>query len=422
MSVSAYEAKFRALSRSATPLCFSTQERIRHFVKGLRSDLQIPALQVAAAAKPFQEVVDFVIEVDGVKPDDFTMASTSKMFRKGVRGKGGHGRGRHSRGHGGQGNGGHQISWGGGHAGATTAQHGRGNGQTGDRAHCYAFPGRSEAQTFDVVTTDLIILEVVDFYVILDMAWLSPNFAILGCNAKTVTLAKPGTDPLVWEDDYTSTPVRIISFLRAKRMIVREFMDVFPADFPGMPPYRDIDFCINLETVLMQENNVIAYASRQLKVHEQNYPTHDLEFAAVVFALKQWRYYLYWVKCEVYIDHHTLLCVITQKDLNLKQRRWIELLKDYEITILYHPGQSNVVEDSLSRKAGSMGSLCHLQVSRRALAREVQTLANDFIRLEVLEKGGLLACVEASSFFLNKIKGKQFTNEKLIRIRDMILR
>ena len=82
MSVTAYEAKFRALSRYATQLCFSPQERIRRFVKGLRSDLRISALQVAAAAKSFQEVVDFVIEVEGVKPDDFTMASTSKRFRK----------------------------------------------------------------------------------------------------------------------------------------------------------------------------------------------------------------------------------------------------------------------------------------------------------------------------------------------------
>ena len=78
--------------------------------------------------------------------------------------------------------------------------------------------------------------------------------------------------------------------------------------------------------------------------------------------------------------------------------------------------------DALSRKAGSMGSSAHLQVSRRPLAREVQTLANDFMRLEVLEKGGFLACVEARSSFLDKIKGKQFTDEKLSQIRDMVLR
>ena len=83
MSATTYEAKFHALSRYATQLCFSPQERIRCFVKGLRADLRISALQVAATVKSFQEVVDFVIEVEGVKPDDFTLASTSKRFRKG---------------------------------------------------------------------------------------------------------------------------------------------------------------------------------------------------------------------------------------------------------------------------------------------------------------------------------------------------
>ena len=100
----------------------------------------------------------------------------------------------------------------------------------------------------------------------------------------------------------------------------------------------------------------------------------------------------------------------------------MELLKDYDVTILYHPGKANVVADALSRKAGSMGSLAHLQVSRRPLAREVQTLANDFMRLEVNEKGGFLASMEAGSSFLDKIKGKQFDDEKLSQIRDMVLR
>ena len=168
-----------------------------------------------------------------------------------------------------------------------------------------------------------------------------------------------------------------------------------------------------LGVVLMQGKNVIAYASRQLKVHERNYPTRDLELSAIVFALKQWRHYLYGVKCEVYTDYRSLQYVFTQRDLNLRQRRWMELLKDYDVTILYHPGKANVVADALIIKAESMGNLAHLQVSRRPLAREVQTLANDFIRMEVLEKGGFLACVEARSSFLDKIKGRQFDDEKL---------
>ena len=81
-------------------------------------------------------------------------------------------------------------------------------------------------------------------------------------------------------------------------------------------------------------------------------------------------------------------------------------MKEYDITVLYHPGKANVVADALSRKAGSMGSLAHLQVSRCPLARELKTLANDFMRLEVLEKREFLACVEARSSFLDEIKGK----------------
>ena len=99
MSVNAYEARFRALSRYATQLCFSPQERIRRFVMGLRSELRILALQVAATAKSFQEVVDFVIEVEGVKPDDFTSTPTSKRFLKGGEFNGSHSRGQSSGGY-----------------------------------------------------------------------------------------------------------------------------------------------------------------------------------------------------------------------------------------------------------------------------------------------------------------------------------
>ena len=84
----------------------------------------------------------------------------------------------------------------------------------------------------------------------------------------------------------------------------------------------------------MQNGRVVAYASRQLKKHEHNYPTHDLEMAAVVFALKTWRHYLYGVTCEIYTDHKSLKNIFQQRDLNLRQRRWLELLKDYDCSIL----------------------------------------------------------------------------------------
>ncbi|GJZ82064.1 putative reverse transcriptase domain-containing protein [Tanacetum coccineum] len=102
--------------------------------------------------------------------------------------------------------------------------------------------------------------------------------------------------------------------------------------------------------VLMQIEKVIAYASRQLKVHEENYTTHDLELGAVVFALRLWRHYLYGTKCVVFTDHKSLQYILNQKELNLRQRRWIELLSDYDCEIWYNLGKANVVADALSRK------------------------------------------------------------------------
>ncbi|GKD29187.1 putative reverse transcriptase domain-containing protein [Tanacetum coccineum] len=102
--------------------------------------------------------------------------------------------------------------------------------------------------------------------------------------------------------------------------------------------------------VVMQRDKVIAYASRQLKVHEENYTTHDLELGAVVFALRLWRHYLYGTKCVVFNDHKSLQYILNQKELKLRQQRWIELLSDYDCEIWYHPGKANVVADALSRK------------------------------------------------------------------------
>ncbi|GKE03912.1 putative reverse transcriptase domain-containing protein [Tanacetum coccineum] len=101
---------------------------------------------------------------------------------------------------------------------------------------------------------------------------------------------------------------------------------------------------------LMQREKVIAYASRQLKIHEKNYMTHDLELGAVVFALKIWRHYLYATKCTVFTDHKSLQHILKQKELNVRQRRWLELLSDYDCEIHYHPGKANVVSDALSKK------------------------------------------------------------------------
>ncbi|KAK8928467.1 hypothetical protein KSP39_PZI017898 [Platanthera zijinensis] len=128
---------------------------------------------------------------------------------------------------------------------------------------------------------------------------------------------------------------------------------------------------IGLGCVLMQDGKVIAYGSKQLKIHERNYPTHDLEFAAVIYALKLWRHLLYDVICKIYKDHKSLKYVFTQKELNLRQRRWLEYVADYEVEILYHPGKANVVADALSRKTAKIFNL------------SVQSLVEEFLLMNI---------------------------------------
>lgn len=101
--------------------------------------------------------------------------------------------------------------------------------------------------------------------------------------------------------------------------------------------------------VLMQNDKVVAYDLRELKVCEKNYPTHDLKFGAIDFALNVWRHYLYGAKFKVFTNHKSLTYIFTQKDLNLRQRRWLKFIKDYHFSIPYHPRKTNVVADALSR-------------------------------------------------------------------------
>jgi hypothetical protein len=106
-----------------------------------------------------------------------------------------------------------------------------------------------------------------------------------------------------------------------------------------------------LGCVLMQDDHVVAYASRQLRKHEEKYPTRDLELAVVVHAFKIWRRYIIGKRCEVYSDHKSLKYIFTQPYLNLRQQRWLELIKDYDLGINYHAGKANVVVDALSRRS-----------------------------------------------------------------------
>ena len=99
---------------------------------------------------------------------------------------------------------------------------------------------------------------------------------------------------------------------------------------------------------LIQNGKVIVYGPRQLKIHERNYPTHDLELAAIVFALKIWHHYLYKEQFDLFSDHKSLKYLFSQNELNMRQRFWMELLKDYDFTLQYHPGKANLIEDALS--------------------------------------------------------------------------
>jgi hypothetical protein len=109
-----------------------------------------------------------------------------------------------------------------------------------------------------------------------------------------------------------------------------------------------------------------------LRKHKKNYPTHDLELAAVVHALKIWRHYLIGHRCEIYSDHKSLKYIFTQTNLNLRQRRWLELIKDYDVGINYHPGKANIIADTLSHK-----KYCNATFSRRMrpeLCQEIRYL------------------------------------------------
>ena len=139
----------------------------------------------------------------------------------------------------------------------------------------------------------------------------------------------------------------------------------------GFEVYSDASYQ-SLGCVLMQHKRVVAYASRQLKKHELNYPTHDMELAAIIFTLKTWRHYLYGATCQIFTDHKSIKYFFTQKELNLRQKRWMELLKDYDCTIYYHLSKENVVLDALSMK--STGSLAYMQTIQLPLMVELREL------------------------------------------------
>ncbi|KAI3717316.1 hypothetical protein L1987_68865 [Smallanthus sonchifolius] len=195
-------------------------------------------------------------------------------------------------------------------------------------------------------------------------------------------IALPMTKLTRKETKFVWSPEQESAFQLLKEKLTKAPVLSLPDGTEDFVVYSDASHS-GLGCVLMQRGKVIAYASRQLKTHEVNYPTHDLELAAVVFALKIWRHYLYGAKCTIYTDHKSLKYFFEQKDLNMRQRRWLELVKDYDCEILYHPGKANVVADALSRKSS------HSPIKVKSFKMTISSSLIDEIReAQVLALGG----------------------------------
>ncbi|KAA0042309.1 reverse transcriptase [Cucumis melo var. makuwa] len=197
------------------------------------------------------------------------------------------------------------------------------------------------------------------------------------------------------------------SFQELKKRLVTAPILALPVTGKDYMIYCDASR-LGLGCVLMQDGNVIAYASRKLKEHECNYPTHDLELAAVVLALKIWRHYLFGEKCHIFTDHKSLKYIFDQKELNLRQRRWLDLIKDYDCTIEYHPGKANVVADALSRKSRlPKSALCGIRV---VLLNELRG-SKAVVTTE--DSGSLLAQFQVRSSLVTEIVRRQSEDSNL---------
>jgi hypothetical protein len=224
-------------------------------------------------------------------------------------------------------------------------------------------------------------------------------------------IAKPMTSLLDKGKDFKWTWECQDSFNELKLRLMSPPVLIMPDLQKGFHIYCDA-YGQGLGCVLMQEGHVIAYVSRQLRKHELNYPTHDLELAAVVHALKIWRHYIMGTKCQVYTDHKSLKYIFTEKDLNLRQHRWLELIKDYDLEIHYHPGKANLVADALSRKE---------HVHAAIVAQLPDELVEDFQRLNL----GIFAhtegiTIEAEPTLEQEIRKGQIGDAKIQEIKDLI--
>ncbi|XP_024312059.1 LOW QUALITY PROTEIN: uncharacterized protein LOC100823542 [Brachypodium distachyon] len=222
-------------------------------------------------------------------------------------------------------------------------------------------------------------------------------------------IARPMTNLLKKEKKFSWTPECEAAFQELKKKLVSAPVLILPDIHKNFQVYCDASRH-GLGCVLMQEGKVVAYASRQLKPHEMNYPTHDMELAAVVHALKIWRHYLIGNHCDIFTDHKSLKYIFTQNELNLRQRRWLELIKDYTLNIQYHPGKANVVADALSRK--SHCNSITVKVISPKLCEQFRSLS-----IEVVPKG-FLAALEVKPILLDQIREAQKKYDNIGKVKQ----
>nr|AAX95143.1 retrotransposon protein, putative, Ty3-gypsy sub-class [Oryza sativa Japonica Group]ABA92434.1 retrotransposon protein, putative, Ty3-gypsy subclass [Oryza sativa Japonica Group] len=226
-------------------------------------------------------------------------------------------------------------------------------------------------------------------------------------------IAKPMTRLLQKDVKYKWSEECEQSFQELKNRLISAPILILPDPKKGFQVYCDASK-LGLGCVLMQDGKVVAYASRQLRPHEKNYPTHDLELAAMVHALKIWRHYLFGTRTEVYTDHKSLKYIFTQPDLNMRQRRWLELIKDYDMGIHYHPGKANVVADALSRKG-----YCNATEGRQ-LPLE---LCKEFERLNLgIVSRGFVAALEAKPTLIDQVREAQINDPDIQEIKKNMRR
>jgi ribonuclease HI len=226
-----------------------------------------------------------------------------------------------------------------------------------------------------------------------------------------LNISKPMTELLEKDKQFEWTPTCKASFQELKKRLTTAPVLVMPDMEKPFSIYYDASGQ-GLGSVLMQDDHVVAYTSRQLRKHEVNYPTHDLELAAVVHALKIWRHYLMGKRCELYTDHKILKYILTQSNLYLWQRRWLELIKDYDLGINYHPGKANAVADALSRRS---------QVSQLVVDSMPFVLCEEFHKLNLRTVANMEATkMEVGSNRLQEIRKGQVEDEKIQEIKRNI--